>query len=112
VPEQVLEELEIEEIVSSPDKTAAKDKGNAPAEQASKQVPASTPPKKPSSKRASSKRKAAFEQVPQQVPVEAKPDEPKSKKVKTTMTTAVKVAHFLQRSVVRDKIVKVAYFQN
>jgi len=28
------------------------------------------------------------------------------------MTTAAKVAHFLQRSVVRGKIVKVAYFQD
>jgi len=27
------------------------------------------------------------------------------------MTTAAKTAHFLQRSVVRGKIVKVAYFQ-
>ena len=40
-----------------------------------------------------------------------KPDEPNSKKAKTTMTTAAKTAHFLQRSVVRDKFVKVAYFQ-
>jgi len=75
-------------------------------------VLASTPSEKPSSKRASSKRKAASKQVPQQVPVEAKPDEPESKKVKTTMTTAAKVAHFLQRSVVRGKIVKVTYFQD
>jgi len=74
-------------------------------------VPASTSSEKLSSKRVSSKRKAASEQVQQQVPVEAKPDEPKSKKVKIIMTKAAKVAHFLQRGVVRGKIVEVAYFQ-
>jgi len=36
VSEQMLEEFEIEEIVSSPDKTIAKDEGKAPVEQVSK----------------------------------------------------------------------------
>jgi len=38
-------------------------------------------------------------------------DEPKKKKVRKNMTPAEKYEHFLQKSVVRGKMVKVLYFQ-
>jgi len=37
--------------------------------------------------------------------------EPKKKKRKKAMTPAKKYAHFLQKSVVRGKVVKVEYFK-
>jgi len=38
-------------------------------------------------------------------------EEPKKKKLKKAMTPAEKCAHFLQKSAVRGKVVKVAYFR-
>ena len=40
-----------------------------------------------------------------------KPEEPKAKKAKHTLSTAAKTIHFLQRSVVRGKVMKVDYFE-
>jgi len=74
-------------------------------------VPVETPNVKPSTKRASSNKKATSNQVPKQVPVKDKPTEPESKKAKKVMPTKPKIAHLLQKSVVRGKIVKLDYFQ-
>jgi len=38
-------------------------------------------------------------------------DEPKKKKVGKNMTLGERYGHFLQKSVVREKVVKVPYFQ-
>ena len=50
-------------------------------------------------------------QVPKQGPAEDEPEDSGSKKTKKAAPTTSKLAQFLQRSVVRDKIVKVTYFQ-
>jgi len=52
--------------------------------------------------------KDALEQVPEQF---EEVEEPKEKKFKKFMTPAEKYAHFLQKSVVRGKVVKVDYFK-
>ena len=38
-------------------------------------------------------------------------DEPKKKKVGKNMTLGERYVHFLQKSVVREKVVKISYFQ-
>ena len=49
--------------------------------------------------------------MPEQVPEEVDSTEPKKKKTKKTLNPKAKFAHFLQKSVVWGKIVKVDYFQ-
>ena len=38
-------------------------------------------------------------------------NEPKKKKIRKNMTLAERYVHFLQKSVVREKVVEVSYFQ-
>jgi len=74
------------------------------SEQESEQVEEIKPPKKrtPSKKR----------EAPEQVPVEFEEvEEPRKKKLKKAMTPIEKYANFLQKSVVRGKVVKVDYFK-
>jgi len=97
---------QVEEISSLPDST--KSIGQAPIEHATQQVPATTPSPRPFTKRTATKQKDVSEQVPEQGPVEAQTT---TKKAKTTMTPAAKLAYFLQRSVVRGKVVRTEYFQ-
>jgi len=57
------------------------------------------------------KRHRPKREAPKQVPEEFEEvEEPKKKKLKKAMTPAEKYAHFLQKSAVRGKAVKVAYF--
>ena len=59
-----------------------------------------------------SKRKTVSEEVPKQVPEELEIEEPKKKNPKKAMTPDAKYTHFLQRSVVRGKVVKMDYLRN
>jgi len=45
------------------------------------------------------------------VPEDVDSEEPKKKKAKMAMTVDAKYAHFLQKSVVRGKIVKIDYIK-
>ena len=63
------------------------------------------------SKKTVSKRKISSRQVPKQGPADDEPEDPSSKKAKKAAPTTSKLAKFLQRSVVRGKIVNVTYFQ-
>jgi len=57
------------------------------------------------------KRKASTKQVSTQGPGEKEPVEPESKRAKSSTLSTYNLAMFLQRNVVRGKIVKVAYFK-
>jgi len=115
----------VEEIVSSPESSRARDNGNTPVEQGSPRVsPTQTPTKgkgtalaelstkqtpptkKTPSKKTVSKRKAS----PKQGLAEGEFVEPSSKKARKATPTTSKLAQLLQRRVVRGKIVNVAYF--
>jgi len=119
----------VEEIVSSPEissardtrntpvelgspqvssvQTPAKSKGTASAEPSAKQTP---PTQKTPSKNTVSKRKVSPKQVPKQGPAEGESVELSSKKARKATPTTSKLAQLLRRRVVRGKIVKVVYF--
>jgi len=105
------EAIQVVGIVLSTAPPSAKDIEKALAKQPSKQVPIALSSAKPASKRSSSKRKTSSEQGTKQVPKVDKPEDPKAKKAKPTLSSAAKTVHFLQRSMVRGKVVKVDYFE-
>jgi len=109
----------IEEIESSPEGSPTKRSKTATPKQAlpvlgSEQASTkSSPPtslRTPSS-RPGSKRKAASKQASKQGPAAKPAEEPKSKRAKPSSLPSPNLAKFLKRSVVRGKIIKVAYFR-
>jgi len=74
----------------------------------SKQEPEQVDEIEPPKKKTPPKKREAPEQVPKQF---EEVEKPKKKKLKKAMTPAKKYAHFLQKSAVRGKVVKVDYFK-
>ena len=115
----------VEEIVSSPESSPARDTKNTTGEQGSPQVsPAQTPTKgkstalaEPTAKQTLPIQKTPFKKTvserkvsPKQDPVEGESDKPSTRKARKAAPTTSKLAQLLQKRVVRGKIVKVAYF--
>ena len=112
----------IEKIVSSPEGSPTKGSEIATPKQASpvvgsKQASIESSPPQPSkslrtpSSRAGSKRKAPSKHSSKQGPTVKPAEEPKSERAKTSSLPSPNLSKFFQRSVVRGKIVKVAYFR-
>ena len=108
----------IEETGSSAGSSPVKEVREAPAEQGSTLflLPNLAPKRKHIARKTTAftpipKQKASTKQVPTKGPGEKEPVEPKPKRAKTSTLPTSNLAKFLQRSVVRGKIVKVAYFK-
>jgi len=78
-------------------------KKSAKKKEASEQEPEHAEEIEPPRKRSPSKKREAFEQVPDEF---EEVEEPKKKKLKKALTLAEKYAHFLQKSVVRGKLLR------
>jgi len=113
----------IEEFVSSSEESPLRHPKITPEEQGSPKTPAvstGTAPAEPTPeptlsvlKKSTAKRKLSLKQPPTQGPAERSPVELSAKKAKKAApsTTSSKLTQLLQRSVVRRKIIKGAYFQ-
>jgi len=108
------EPIIVDNVDSSTESIPAKGSETASTEQGSPLIT----PTKPSLKRKSTARKSTS-QIPKSTPLTSSkqdqpansPEEPKPKRVKIASARPPNLEKFLQRSVVRGKILKIAYFQ-